>query len=500
MQIPLGKDFFSARDNSTYFAPTIYDTSKLINGHMLIVGSSGVGKSFTIRRFIRAGLSSDTKVRFHVFDVHGDLDIPDASVVTFSESAPYGLNPLVVNPDPDFGGVRKAIQAFLRTINQSSVTSLGVKQESVIRNLMLDVYKEFGFMVDNPSSWSVNEIEAKLVGSGRDNRLYLQVPFEEKGVAQALGARWEPALKHWWIKTEDYKGDITKFPPAYKERHYPSVADLAAFAQRLYREKFLGSEQEAIGALVALNKVAQAHQRKQMEALRLRAQNIFDEEAEKVLDQSKEKAIDTYSNYINAIKTGDELENLMKYDSADVLKSVSDRLENLKSTGIFKDTTPPFDPNKQVWRYKLNALSQEEKKMLVLFLMQDLFNKAVQSGEKSDVVEVIVLDELSTYTSSQDESGDGIIGVIAREARKFGLAMWAANQSPANVPESLISSVGTKIILGVDEMYWDSAIRKLRVDNKLLEFIAPTSTMAVQMKEKGTVRNKWRWTNIKGFS
>lgn len=499
MQIHLGKDFFSATNNSSYYAPIVYDTQKLINGHLLIVGSSGVGKSYTIRRLIKEGGASDVKVRFHVFDVHGDLEIPGASVVTFSETAPYGLNPLLINPDPDFGGVRKAVQSFLRTINQASATSLGVKQESVIRNLIMDVYKEFGFFAEIPSTWSVNELDAKLIGSGSDNRLYLEVPFEQKNIASALGARWEGSLKHWWIKANEYKGDITQFKPAYKKRHYPSVADLSAFAQRLYREKFLGSEQEAIGALVALNKVAQSLQRKQMEALRLKNQNAFDEEDEKALEQVKEKAIDTYTHFVNAIKTGDELENLMKYDSADVLKSVLDRLENLKSTGIFKDAVPPFDPNAQVWRYKLNALSQEEKKMLVLFLMQDLFNKSVQSGEKSDVVEVIVLDELSTYTSSQDDSGDGIIGVIAREARKFGLALWAANQSPTGVPESLIASVGSKIILGVDEMYWDSAVRRLRVDTKLLEFISPTRTFAVQMKEKGSVRTRWRWTNIQGL-
>lgn len=496
MKIPLGLDNAPLSPNQHSPIEVNYDTEKLINGHMLIVGASGVGKSHTFRRFIRSAVKSDPRVRFHVFDVHGDLDIPGASVVTFSETAPYGLNPLIINPDPDFGGVRKASQAFLRTINQASASSLGVKQESVLRNLIQDVYKEFGFHADIPSSWSVNEVEAKLAGSGRDNRLYLEVPISEKDKAKALGARWEPALKLWWVNPENYLGDMKAYPLAYKKRHYPSVADLCAYAQRLHREKFLGSDQEAIGALVSLNKAAQSLQRKQMDSLRLKNQNIFDDEAQAELEESKEKAIDSYSRFVNAIKTGDELEAILKYDSVDVLKSVQDRLDNLKSTGIFKDVPPPFDDNVCVWRYKLNALSQEEKKMLVLFFLQEIFNKAVQRGERSDVVEVIVLDELSTYTSSQDEKGDGIIGVIAREARKFGLAIWAANQSPANVPESLISSVGTKIILGIDEMYWESAVRKLRADTKLLEFIQPTVSIGAQLKEKGSLKNKWNWIKL----
>ena len=137
MLVTFGKDFFAAKNDRTEYISL--DTSKLINGHMLIVGSSGVGKSYTIRRLIAEAQRSRAKVRFHVFDVHGDLEVPDASIVQFSEQAPFGLNPLRVNPDPDFGGVRKCIQNFIRTINTASSTALGVKQEAVIRNLLLDV-------------------------------------------------------------------------------------------------------------------------------------------------------------------------------------------------------------------------------------------------------------------------------------------------------------------------------------------------------------------------
>src|SRR4051812_3545614 len=96
---------------TTKSTPVVWDTSKLINGHVLILGASGVGKSHTIRKMIRRALASAAQsrqsIRCHVFDVHGDLDIPAASEVQFSESVANGLNPLRVNPDPHFGGVRK---------------------------------------------------------------------------------------------------------------------------------------------------------------------------------------------------------------------------------------------------------------------------------------------------------------------------------------------------------------------------------------------------------
>jgi hypothetical protein len=497
MQIDLGTDFFRSKSGSV--SPITLDTQRLINGHVLIVGSSGVGKSHTIRRMIKHGHSSAPQVRFHVFDVHGDLEVPGASVVQFSEQATFGLNPLRINPSPAFGGVRKASQSFIRTINQASTTALGVKQESVLRNLLQDVYRDFGFEADDPSTWALNEYDAAstLVSSGADNRLYLQVPIDDKDKAKEYGARWDGARKLWWIHAHKYSGDITRWLPAYKERTYPTVMDVANYAKRLHEERFLGSDQRAVRALGALNRAARGHQKKVLEQFRLKNQNIFDDEAEAGLELARVKAIEAYTDYVQAIRTGFELENLIKYDSPDVLKSVLDRLNNLTATGIFKNAVPPFDPSAKIWRYKLNPLSQEEKKMMVLFLLQEIFYKAVERGEQSDVQEVVVLDELSTYTSSQDENGDGIIGIVAREARKFGLALWAANQSPANVPESLTSSVGTKVVLGLDEMYWTQAVSKLRIETKLLDWIQPHHTMAVQLKERGSAKSRWWWVQLR---
>lgn len=490
----LGYDYFGARNGQQ--VPVEFDTNKLINPHLLILGASGVGKSHTLRRLIRMGRSSSPKVRFHVFDVHGDLELDDASVVQFSEVAPFGLNPLRVNPSPEFGGVRKCIQTFIRIINQASSTALGVKQESVLRNLLLDVYRDFGFDSEDPTTWSLNALESRLLSGGADNRLYLVVPLEDKDKAKALGARWEPTLRHWWVPAHTYKGDVTQWQPAYKAREYPSVADVAAYARRLHEEKFLGSDQTAMRALAQLNKTARAVQRKALDAARMRKQNIFDAGSAEELEVAGQKAVDAYTDYVKSIRTGYELETLLKYDSPDVVKSVLDRLNNLTATGIFKVTTPPFSPNQQVWRYKLNALGMEEKKMLVLFLLQDLFNRAMERGEQKDVVEIAVLDELSTYSSSADDDGDGIIGVIARQARKFGLGLWAADQSPAGIPPSLTSSLGTKIVLGLDEMYWNEAVSKLRMESKLVQWVSPRATMAAQLKEAGATKNRWWWVTI----
>jgi hypothetical protein len=500
MQIPLGLNYFEAKNGRS--SPVSWDTSRLINGHLLLVGSSGVGKSHTIRKMIRRAMKAmgAKKVRFHVFDVHGDLDIPGASTVTFSESAPFGLNPLRVNPDPDFGGVRKCIQNFLRTIDDSGRTKIGVRQEAVISNLLTDVYREFGFDIEDSQTWGLNAAQARLAGGGGDNRIYLEVPMAEKDDAKAFGARWDGDKKLWWIHTEKYAGGITKWKPAYKPRTYPSVKDVLDYTTRVHQERFLGSDQKAVLALGQLNKKAQAYQRRLLQMVRL--QNWKGDtdvnEFKEALEDARKDAVDAFTEFAESVQTGFELDNLIKYDSAEELKSVVNRFNNLMRTGIFKDKAPPFDPDAAVWRYKLNALSLEEKKMLVLFTLQEIFAKAVQRGETSGVVEVVVLDELGTYVTQGDknENGDGIIGTICREARKFGLAFWGATQSPATVPESLLTSTATKIILGLDESFWKAAVEKLRIESKLLEWIQAQVTMAVQMKEKGVLKNKWHWVQL----
>lgn len=494
MQIKTGLDYFELKNNRK--VPVVLDTKKLINGHMLILGSSGTGKSHSIRYYVNQAVAAGLKIRFHIMDVHGDLVIPGASVVAFSEQASFGLNPLVINPDPEFGGVYRCIRTFIRVVNQASTTKLGVQQEDCIRNMLLDVFEEFGFDAEDASTWSMNAYQSRMVGGGASNRIYLEVPIAEKDAAKAFGARWDGEKKLWWTHTENYKGELTKWKPAFKARTYPTLKDVVDYAKDLHEQRFLGSDQRAVRALGNMNRVAQSHQKVVLADLKDRRLGFLSDSDEK-LEESKLKAIEAYTDYIKSVRTGRELETLLKYQDPAVVRSSAIRLKNILSTGIFKPTLPPFDPENPIWRYKLNAVEGEEKKMLVLFKLQELFSSAMQRGEQDDVVEVVILDELGMYTSAADnEKGEGIIGTIAREARKFGLAMWAATQTPTSVPESLISAVATKIILGLDEKYWKPAVTSLRIDEKLLGWIQAHNTIAVQMKEKGSMKNRWWWVQL----
>lgn len=493
MQIRLGMEASAYKRQEK--KPVIWDTDVLVNAHTLVVGMSGSGKTYTLRKMISHMLQTcgDEVPRVHVFDVHGDITIPGASSVRFSEQTDFGMNPLRVISDEHFGGVRKRIQFFMSTMNRV-MRQLGPKQEACLRNLLVDVYEAHGFKIDDPSTWRVDSDVPIMMTDGDKNRLYLDVPRGEKDEAKALGAKYtgEPFYS-WWVPANEYEGAITRWPPKLVSRSHPTIKDVLRFAQHTLTMSFLGTGAEAVSYLEVANRASVAYQRKLLAALRKGQALLDDETLTAELEKAKQKAIDSYTNYANSIATGAELKTLMKYDSTDVLKSVVDRLNNLDAIGIFKATPPPFNYGCPVWHYNIHALSLQERKLFVLFKLEELFNDAVRRGEQDHVRDVLILDEAHIYT---DDTPDNIILTIAKEARKFGVALIAASQSPEHFPNDFVASVATKIVLGIDEQYWRSAATKMRLKEEALAWINSQVTMLVQFKMKGETKNDWQWTVI----
>lgn len=438
MQVILGTDAQTIRSGKS--TSVTWDTQRLINGHVLIVGKSGTGKTHTLKEMIgQMSHASKGRLRVHVMDVHGDIDLPGASTVKFSESTPYGFNPLTINPDPDFGGVRKRIQSFIAALERTGFR-LGSKQQAALRNILVDLYAANGFLENDASTWAIN-------------------PNQRSG------------------------------PYARKQ---PTMKDAVRFANSKLRTMFLGTSSKAVAALEKIyrkriqlnNKLKNANK-----ATNAEEAEIIQAEILKLINEAEA----LFHEHLEAIQTGRELDDLIKYDSKEVMKGVVDRLENLDSIGIFRPERPPFDPNATIWRYDIKALATDEKKLFVSFILEAIFLRATQRGVQDDVIELVILDEAHLF--SNDEP-DNPVNVIAKEARKFGLGLFAASQSPTHFSDDFISNVGTKIILGIDQMYWDGTVRKLKIDQEALEWIIPHQRIVVQMSNKGENRNRPLWVML----
>lgn len=439
MKIKFGIDSAYIRKGQT--VDVEWDSERAINAHMLLVGKSGTGKTYTLRSFIDQLNKGEKKIRIRVIDVHGDIDIPGCSTIKFSESSQYGFNPLAINPDPDFGGVRKRIQSFMSALNKTA-RKLGPKQESVLRNILLDLYQANGFYEKDPATWSIYDANG--------NRLM-------------------------------HKGQPKK---------YPTLEDAYRYANFKHKAMFLGTSNKAVLNLEEVNKKAKQ--------LFLKQKNVHKAHSAEEVQQMKaelktvgDAAIEAFSNYIQSMETGMELTDLIKYDSIDTIKSIVDRLGNLVSSGIFKNKEPEFDNGAAIWRYDIKALTNlDEKKLFVYFLLEEIFGQRVQKGMQSDVVEMVFLDEANLFFT---DDADNIINIISKEARKFGLGLCCASQSPTHFSEDFISNVGTKIILGLDQMFWDGSVRKLKVEQQALEWIVPHQKMVVQINNKAELKNRFIW-------
>lgn len=487
MKLLLGYDSFAKRRGED--APVLIDTDTAVNGHILMMGMSGSGKTHNLRKLLQQMMAQGQRdLVAHVFDVHGDIDIPGADTIMLSEVGSFGINPFILNTDLHEGGVRKRIQAFINIIRRTSYV-LGDKQEAVLRNLLMDVYAAKGFSMTDPSTWdaAIPTDEAP----DENETLFLEVPYDEKDEAKALGARWSNDPKGWYIKAGQYHGEITRWPPRRAgtagNRTYPTLNDLIELANRKVRETHFGVGGETLRAMTALSSAAA-----KFNALsrRLKTNPAIGPAAEE--EKAKvERAADAVRGAMEAYLAAPHAEgdDDMRYGNLDVLKSVVEKLENLKASGIFKNRRMEFAANSQVHRYHIKSLSDDEQKMFVLFTLERMFEDAKRRGACGYIRDVIILDEAAKFF---DDSETNILNIMAREARKFGISMVCASQAPTHFSDDFISSVATKIILGIDEMFWDASARKLRVPLEDMKWVKPRELMLAQVKQHGAAKSGWR--------
>lgn len=493
MRVLLGHDAFKAKNNEKL--PIYWDSEKAVNGHILLMGGSGMGKTHTIRRIIKDMIQGESvnDLRVHVFDVHGDIELGmGESVVRYSESSNYGINPLSLNDDPHEGGVRKRIQSIIRIIKRTSFV-MGDKQEAVLRNLLSDVFEARGFYANNPDTWvAEDQVSVKADAHTEDGKLFLEVPFDQKDQAKACGARWDKDERAWFVSINDYVegSEITRWAPRGTHiRSYPTFSDVVDYTNKKIRESFLGVGRPAMEALNDFNKatarfnsfLAKRHKSGDLAKLT--------EAEEKQLIDLQDKVLAAVESYMDKAKGTQELEDLIRYSSIDVLKSVGEKLDNINACGIFKSSKPPFDKNSIIHRHHIKSLLADEQKMFVLFSLERIFEFAMRRGVSDRIRDVIVIDEAAKFF---DDDENNILNIIAREARKFGVSLVCASQSPTHFSEDFITSVGTKIVLGIDESFWDSSSRKLRIDVDKMKYIQAKVKMMAQIKEAGTTSSPWR--------
>lgn len=483
------------------FNDLFWDRKQLSSPHILVIGDTGTGKSTRVRQFISglvSGFQQNSSLtskdfKIHIFDVHDDLKCENESSAKYNEIAKHGINPLELSNDPEFGGVRKRIASFIDIIEQST-HALGGKQVAMLRNILTDVYRLKGFNPEDPDSWVVEQTRQYLP----EDIVWLSTTFEEKDKVKALGAKWDPERSTWYIEYKDYTTELEPWAPQEltsknEVKTYPTLDDALNFARQKLKENFVGLGAEGVIAMQnlikktsKLSKLKLNQLKKQQQA---KAQHAdYHTSRDEAYEKAAEEVLTAVDKYIYCDHEDEEIDNLLKYSSKEVLKSVVERLENFKATGIFKSINPEFVQSKPIRRHRINALNDSEQKLFVLFQLRRIFEKAKEKGETNQIRDVIVLDESAKFF---DEKDTNPLNKIALEARKYGILLIAASQSPTHFSADFISSVGTKICLGLDATYWAHSANKLNTSLESIKSIRPRKDFLVHMKIVGE-KPEWK--------
>lgn len=428
--------------------PIVLDSDKLINGHMLIAGMSGTGKSHQIVNFLNA--ASSQGVECDVFDVHEELhSVRNSTAVKFSEVTRAGYNPLVLNTDHHSGGVRKQIGWMVDMVNRTSVR-LGPRQESVLRNLLSEVYRTRGCMADNPASWVKREMTERQ--------------FDEL--------------------TRDRRYDEMR-------NYYPILRDVISYTERQLKIMRTGSDQRAVAALERVEKSAS-----RLAGINTKYHKaVSDEEVERYQTQmsaEKDKAIEAYVEFIRSIETGREMQDIHRYNNQETLVSVLERLQQLQDGGIFCSNPPDFRGS-PVRVYQIGSLSDDERRLLFYVRAQQILRECMDAGQSTTVKRILLVDEGHLYYS---EDSDNPMNRIAKEGRKFGLGLVIGSQSPTHFSEDFITNCGAILLTGLHEQFWDMACRKMRIDPVVLKATRAREVLSLKMHRNGEAAARFVSVNV----
>lgn len=492
--------------DETYSSPTRryveWSEAFATNAHMLIAGKSGTGKTYTLRRIVSQlvkPLPTRKPVRVYVFDVHGDMHFENESRVLFSESTHFGINPFHLSPDPHFGGVRKCVGNFIEMLNDSSPRSqLGPRQTSALRNLLYELFEQRGFLLNDPSTWlAESSTESTIHAPGR---IYLDIPYDDREHAKTAAKAAQVELgfdtvkRCWWCSK--YEGELQRWPLHEAGKRLPTIADAARLIAYRLKTMVVGGGSLAIRNLEEHQRKVQAWQKKlqKMRVDGLGAQDVEDLKLEVEADAAK--LIETFTNYVLSIESGKELDALSRYESSETLRALGDRLDTMAASGIFKPRKPPFDELSPVWVYDISPLRDSDQQFFVWSMLQQIFNDAIESGPVQGASELniaIVLDEAHKFFTDKESN---ILDKLAKESRKFGVGLICASQAPSHFSEDFLGNVSTKVLLGLDPMYREQTIKKMRLDGKILDYLIAGKVAAVQVSDKRDMSHHFVKTRV----
>lgn len=191
-----------------------WNPEALPNGHIVAIGASGSGKTQTLKALAYELHRTYQEMQVILIDFHGDQETIGETTYPLHMASPHGINPLVVNLDPEGGGPN--LQAIAVAAVLKKALQLGPNQEGLLLDILTQCYKQRGVSQEDHQSWSQEppnfddlqqEIESRIEDGCKDSqklKLKLAATFQ-----YGIFSRPQPQLTSRLVRI-----DLSKLPPA----------------------------------------------------------------------------------------------------------------------------------------------------------------------------------------------------------------------------------------------------------------------------------------------
>jgi energy-coupling factor transporter ATP-binding protein EcfA2 len=129
-----------------------WDPESLPNGHVVAIGASGSGKTQTLKAIAFELHKTYPALQLVIIDFHGDQALEGETCYPLNMATPWGINPLVLNLDPEGGGPN--LQAIAVAATLKKALTLGPVQEGLVLEILGECYEHRGIFQNDLSTWA----------------------------------------------------------------------------------------------------------------------------------------------------------------------------------------------------------------------------------------------------------------------------------------------------------------------------------------------------------
>ncbi|HKE04973.1 MAG TPA: ATP-binding protein [Blastocatellia bacterium] len=190
-----------------------WDPEALPNAHIVALGSSGSGKTQTLKAIAYELSRVYLDAQVIVIDFHGDQDLIGEARYALHQASPHGINPLKVNLDREGGG--PALQAISVVNVCKRALMLGPNQEGALLGLVKQCYAARGIAKDDPETWDeepptfadLEQAIEEAIAAGNREAVKLKLKLAAT-VQYGIFSRPQPRFDERLVRL-----DVSKLPP-----------------------------------------------------------------------------------------------------------------------------------------------------------------------------------------------------------------------------------------------------------------------------------------------